>query len=237
MFCYSAAAQKFIMPNEVLMNRIYVQYNDSIVETYYYKGDKEIKAKEDVVYYWYAARDIKHTRGGYEGKILHGKYTMFYANKDLHTKGTFNYGVKIGKWEYWYAGGEIKCREQWKNGLLDGIVIKYTNRGLVSTKKTYRKGKLNGWSYYYDEKKGLTEKEYFEEGVSAKKEFFTLNDKGKLVKVSDNPDKKNKEEKTPKANKKKQENTPVENKKPKKNKKAKIKIQRYNELQPGGQGI
>ncbi|WP_440236608.1 toxin-antitoxin system YwqK family antitoxin [Cytophaga sp.] len=225
-------------PDKILMNRIYVQYSDSIIETYYYSGDKKIKEKDNLVYYWYAANDIKRTQGAYEGKILHGKCVMFYNNKDLLAKGMFKYGVKTGIWRYWYKGGKLKSKEIWKDGLLTGVSFSYDKDGNLQAKKTYKKGKLNGWVYYYDSKGLLSRKECFQDGKPTRSIVYTINDKGKAVAEKEKKEEKaDKEEKAGKKffffKRKPKEEKPA---KTKKERKSKIKIQRYHQVSPGGQG-
>ena len=238
-FCtISILAQNISDPNKIVMNRIYVQYSDSIVETHYYSGEKKIKEKDNLVYYWYAANDIKQTQGAYEGKILHGACVMFYNNKDLLSKGSFKYGIKTGVWKYWYKGGKLKSKEIWKNGILSGVKMSYNKNGTVQTKATYKKGILHGWTYHYDSNGLLKEKELFEKDKSSKKIIYTINSKDKAVPEKKNKDKKAENESESKKGffKKKPKSEDGKAPKIKKEKKNKIKIQRYHEVQPGGQG-
>ncbi|ABG60430.1 conserved hypothetical protein [Cytophaga hutchinsonii ATCC 33406] len=226
-------------------NRVYVQYTDSTVEAFCYRGDKNIKTQDNLFYYWYAAQQIKHTRGGYEGKILHGTYTMFYYNKDLLAKGNFKYGLKHGEWKSWHQGGEIKSKEKWRKGVLVGKAYYYSNKGRIQRERNIKPTSGNGYIVYYGEDGILTSKSIYKNNTVSKEINYQKNDKGKLVEVK--PEKvKSEKEKTQKGKSKKEKSkngSKEENKqkteKPvreKKQKVPKIKIQKYRQISPGGIG-
>jgi antitoxin component YwqK of YwqJK toxin-antitoxin module len=242
-FSMNLHAQNFEDPMTGVINRVYVQYPDSLVEAFYYRGDKKIKTKDELFYYWHSAQNIKHTRGAFEGKLLHGNFTAFYYNKDLLTKGAFKYGLKQGEWKSWYQGGERKSKEKWRKGKLIGTANYYGKNGKVQReRKLSRSG--NGYVLYYDENGILTSKEYYKNNALDKKNNYQLNKKGKLVEVKPEKTKtkkiKSKEnsERESKFKRKKvpKENLQKEDKKDKGKRSPKIKIQKYRHVSPGGIG-
>ena len=212
------------------MNRIYVQYPDSIVETFYYRGEKNIPTRDNMVYYWYAANDIKRTRGSFDGKLLHGTYTVFYSNKDLLGKGTFRYGLKKGSWQSWYPRGEIKSREQWSKGVLHGTCMYYSSTGMLLRKRVYKNASGSGCETIYEDGHICSVKHY--EGSTLQQEqLYEKNSKGRYVPVKTEKAAKTRAAKKGKINKA-EEKVPKQQKAPK----TKIKIQHFKQIVPGGQG-
>lgn len=221
-----------------LTNRVYVHYTDSLVETYYYRGEKKIKTRSDAFYYWYASQDIKHTRGSFSGKILQGPYIIYYTNKDLHTKGTFKYGLKHGKWQTWYPGGEIKSREKWSKGNRLGTAYHYSVNGMLQRKRKYIKS-TEEIETVYDSTGHISAVNYFQHHTLKKQVVYTINNKGRSVPIKSA--KKPRKEKTPKVKTQdpgSETEKPVKVPKEKKAKrsKEKIKVQRFRQIVPGGQG-
>ncbi len=68
-------------------------------------------------YWWYSAGTIHATEGGYEGKLLNGKYQEFYANKNLQEEGFFKKGLKDGCWKTWNFEGTLTETTFWKKGV------------------------------------------------------------------------------------------------------------------------
>lgn len=234
-FSIRSNAQNFKDPTIGISNRVYVQYTDSLIETFCYRGEKKIKTRDELFYYWYAAQDIKHTRGAYEGKILHGTYTVFYYNKDLLTKGNFKYGLKDGQWKSWHQGGELKSKEQWKNGHIVGMAYYYHPNGKLKSHRKYTDQFGSGHQADYDLIGNLISKKYYKKKELVKEVKYHQNDKDKTVVTK--PEKVKKVKKG-KDNKKVQEGVgEVPNKKAKKSKKQpKVKIQKFRQVSPGGIG-
>lgn len=234
------SAQNFKDPMIGVTNRIYVQYTDSIVETYYYRGEKNIKLNDELFYFWYAARDIKRTRGAFEGKLLHGKYAMFYYNKDLLSKGQFKYGLKDGEWKSWYQGGEIKSKEKWHKGKIVGVAYYYNSKGIIQKKRKYTDTKGGLIVSSYNTQGGITSVEYYKKNTLVKTDNYQLNAKGKYEVVKPEKAKKNKVKNKKAKTKVTKEAKPKEKKsndgKKSKSKTPKIKIQKYRQVVPGGAG-
>jgi len=240
LFSLNAPAQNdfnFKDPTTGISNRVYVQYTDSIVETFYYRGGKKIKTNDELLYFWYAARDIKHTRGAFEGKLLHGKYTMFYYNKDLLAKGEFKYGLKYGVWKSWYKGGEIKKKEKWCKGRIVGTAYYYSAAGVIQQKKKYTDKKGSRIITNYNAQGGILSKEYYSKNKLVNTITYQLNSKGKYVVSKPEKEKKTKIKKTKeKESKKKTKEKKAPKVKEKKSKTPKIKIQKFRQVVPGGIG-
>jgi antitoxin component YwqK of YwqJK toxin-antitoxin module len=246
-FVFNLTAQDLKDPLTGMINRVYVQYGDSLAEAYYYRGDKTIKPKDDNIYYWYGVQDFKHTRGGFDGKILHGEFVMFYRNKDLLSKGNFKYGLKQGEWKTWYIGGERKSKEKWHNGKLIGSAYYYGLNGKLNVlKKVNRNG--NGSIVYYDKEGKLSSKEYYNKNVLVKNNDYQLNKKGKSIEIKLKKEKNKTKDKSERKqlfnfkklfHKKNQSDQPlngVKKQKEKKTKSPKVKIIKFRQISPGGIG-
>lgn len=106
---------------------------------------KKTRISESVLYHWYSSNHIHVTRGGFGGKLLHGKYAQFqYPDKNLLEQGEFWKGKKNGVWKSWYSHGEVKQRVRWKNGKLHGRFNEYNKEGEIIRSGRYRKNKLHG---------------------------------------------------------------------------------------------
>jgi antitoxin component YwqK of YwqJK toxin-antitoxin module len=81
------------------------------------------RIKHDNRYYWYTPRKVISTKGGYDGKILHGVYKEFYEHRQLRQKGEFKFGLKSGKWNTWDDQGEITSIKRFKKGYLHGKIL------------------------------------------------------------------------------------------------------------------
>lgn len=156
------------MPTIDALNRVILNHKDSIIYAHLLPDDesKKITASDKYWYNWYAQHDIKETRGGFDGKLLHGQYTEFYENKNLKKKGIFKKGLKKGKWKSWYKDGQLSEIVYYKNGLKDGKFILFNTSG-----EQVAKGK-------YD--KGVKKKERVKEEKKEKKDTVGVSDKKEI---------------------------------------------------------
>jgi hypothetical protein len=76
----AALAQKYIEPDKLKQFNVTVNHPDYTIKTQMLTQNKEIKVNNERIYMWYASQKIMETKGGYEGKLIHGKYTAFYLN-------------------------------------------------------------------------------------------------------------------------------------------------------------
>ncbi|MBC7488000.1 MAG: hypothetical protein H7282_14760 [Cytophagaceae bacterium] len=148
-----------------LNNRVTINYQDYMVYAHFTRDERTIHIDDDKYYYWFAYNDIKKTRGGYDGKILHGLYTAFYMNKNLKEKGKFHYGLKKGEWKEWYRNGELKGKGFYKKGERNKSFTTYYNNGRVKQKGTYKKGLLNKKLKSYDSSGVWIKTERYKKGV------------------------------------------------------------------------
>ena len=128
----------------LINNEISINYPDSTVFAEVYHGEKEIKPKIDRYYIWYRANDIKITKGGFDGRLIHGDYIVYYHDKSLKEKGQVNKGQKKGRWIRWYQNGEISEIVHWKKGLQHGNFQTFDHKGKLESEGKYQKGKLHG---------------------------------------------------------------------------------------------
>jgi hypothetical protein len=102
------------------------------------------KARPDHTYHWYSANAIHTTRGGFSGKLLHGKYTEYYPNKNLKRQGKYQSGMTTGTWREWNAAGEPLNVYTWKDGRLSGPFSQYDGRGKLLEEGSYANNLPNG---------------------------------------------------------------------------------------------
>ncbi|MFL5731298.1 MAG: toxin-antitoxin system YwqK family antitoxin [Cytophagaceae bacterium] len=144
---FSVSAQKgFELPGS---QRVVLNYIDHVVYANILHEESKIKVDDDKYYYWYNANDIKTTRGGYDGKLLHGNYTEYYPNKNLKQKGEFKYGLKVGEWRNWNISGEFEEIYNWKKGVLHGKFKIYDSKGTLVKTGSYKQGNLDGKQRVY----------------------------------------------------------------------------------------
>nr|WP_295929054.1 hypothetical protein [uncultured Dyadobacter sp.] len=125
--------------------RVTIHTDTTVTQAQVMPGGRKIKTAESVLYHWYSSNHIHMTRGGFGGKLLHGKYARFrYPEKGLLEQGAFWKGRKNGSWKSWYGNGEMKQNVRWKNGRMHGHFYEYNNAGEIIRAGRYRKDKLHG---------------------------------------------------------------------------------------------
>jgi len=147
----SMNSMKYFKQYDVPINRnITINYGDYFVYVNILEDDPDINAKEHLFYYWYGANDVKRTKGGYSGKLLHGAYTEYYPNKDLKGQGMFRYGLKHGEWKSWHQSGEYDEISYWKHGMKHGLARFYNDKGELIRESNYKNDELHGKTKVYD---------------------------------------------------------------------------------------
>lgn len=134
---------------------------------------KTHKAKEDkfLEYYWYKGNKIHITQGGFDGKLLHGDFKVYYENTgDLKRKGEFKYGVRVGTWKEWYPNGKLEKVIEWKKGLQHGLVMEFDSLGRTTMEGNYKKGEKHGWFEYYDSEGKTVKRIKYRNGEEKKSE-------------------------------------------------------------------
>lgn len=127
----------------------------------------------DRSYYWYSGGKIKITQGGYSGKLLNGRYSEFYLNKNLKEQGYFNKGLKNEVWKSWNENGVLIQTVTWKNGLRNGEFILFDAKGTIKQKGSYRNDMLDGKQFNYQGKDSVQVVTYHDGKIApAKKGSF-----------------------------------------------------------------
>lgn len=201
------AAQKYIEPAKLKHFNITVNFEDYTVKTQMLSTSKAIKPNNDLTYMWYAAQKLIETKGGYDGKLIHGTYKSFYLNNQLREEGQMYYGLKNRAWKSWYADGKLKELITWRKGRKNGRYYLYNDLGQLMAKSNFKNDKLHGKFYTYSGNGTVAEIHRYKNGVERIK---------------------NQKVKTAKA--KKSTSTPPNQKaaKPKKEKKIKVKKESKN---------
>ena len=114
MFPFFAKAQK--MPEIKAMNRVILHRGDTVFEFYTSQPPKKLKVDTARYYSWYRQDSIIVTQGGFAGKLLHGRFTVLFPNKNLMQEGYYKYGLKDGTWKVWNKDGELISTITWTNG-------------------------------------------------------------------------------------------------------------------------
>lgn len=222
---HSASAQKPIEYDKIKAFNIVVNYTDCTVKTQMLKDTKKIEAKEDYVYHWYTSNKIMNTKGGYDGKLLHGYYKCFYLNSNLKESGSFKYGVKTGEWRNWAEDGKLKEIVNWKKGKKNGKYKLFNPVGDLIAESNFKDDKLNGKFKTYSSGKLIETLKYKNGELVVKKQKTPKQVKEKKVKEpkvkKEKDTSKNSEEvKKPDTKKKKE---PKKQKEPKSGKEKKKK--------------
>jgi hypothetical protein len=132
------------------LNRIILNRSDTIYQFYTIKPtDKSSGVKESDYYYWFRPDTILVTRGGFDGKLLHGEYRSFYPNKNLKENGRFEYGLKTGEWKSWFSNGELQAVSKWHTGKKEGRFQEFSPNGQLLRAGYYRNNKLYGYLTTY----------------------------------------------------------------------------------------
>jgi hypothetical protein len=126
-------------------HRIVIHNDTSAVEAEVLHAEEKIRIRNSTYYTWVAGGRIHVTKGGYDGRLLHGPYAMFtYPEKNLVQKGSFHNGAKSGLWTTWYPNGEVKENMHWKAGKRNGSFEEFNDNGFRSRQGRYRNNELNG---------------------------------------------------------------------------------------------
>ncbi|MBY0426787.1 MAG: hypothetical protein K2Q22_14220 [Cytophagales bacterium] len=153
---------------QLIKTRIAFDTPDSSVYAHVMEYDAKVHPDESKFYYWFKAGQIKKSRGGFDGRLLHGQYTVFLFNKNLKEKGNFAKGLKSGQWLTWHPNGELKVSANWSRGYLTGKYATWDANGKLLSKGFYLKDKKNGkWAFYQPD--GTVEFKKYKKDVEVKK--------------------------------------------------------------------
>lgn len=196
----NAFSQSYVEPDKLKSFNITVNYDDYTVKTQMLSQVKKINVNNELTYLWYASQKIIETKGGYEGKLIHGKYTSFYLNNQLREKGLVKFGLKHKEWKYWYPDGKLKEIINWRNGKKSGVYLLYNDYGKLMAKSRFKNDKLHGKFYTYSANGVVTDKRRYKNGEEVVRKVKVK----KEPKVKDN----NTEPKPAKKEKRKKDHTP-----------------------------
>ena len=96
------SAQKIEELEYVLTQSVSVEFEEYNLKAHILAETKRIRINDDYYYTWYKSGNVKRTRGGYTGKLLHGVCISYYLDKSLKSKGNYLYGLKDGVWKHWW---------------------------------------------------------------------------------------------------------------------------------------
>lgn len=144
---------------------ITVNADDHIAKTRMLSAAQNIRISNDKVYMWYTSQKLIETRGGFDGKLIHGPYRSFYLNNQLMEQGEICYGLRHGEWKYWYADGRLKEVISWKKGLKHGGYTVYNEQGYVMARGHFKRDKLHGSFCTYSSTGKMLEKKKYRNGA------------------------------------------------------------------------
>ncbi len=139
---------------------VYVNYELYSVRAYVLRDNGRTVANNALTYFWYGANAIQQTRGGFDGKLLHGDYKAFYLDNNLKEAGKFAKGLKTGEWKTWHAGGKLAEIIHYRKGLRHGMYESFDEQGKPVLVAHYRNGQLHGEMMTYRDGKVVNKRLY-----------------------------------------------------------------------------
>lgn len=161
LFC----AQRAIDPDKIRQFNVTINQEDQIVKTQILKDPKKIHIDNEATYMWYTSNQLVETKGGYDGKLLHGYYKAFFFNNQLREMGQMRYGLKHRKWRYWYSNGMLREIITWKNGRKCGAYAIYNDQGMLMARGRFKNDLLSGRFQTFDLNGKVTETKYYRNGT------------------------------------------------------------------------
>lgn len=212
-FITAVGAQIPIEPSKIKSFNITVNHDDCTIKTQMLASNKKIDAKSELTYLWYSSQKIMETKGGYDGKLIHGFYKSFYLNNQLKEQGTIRYGVKHKEWKFWYADGKLRELITWKNGVKSGKYCIYNDMGQLMAKGNFKNDKLHGSFFTYNSNGGIIDKKKYKNGTEiVPKPKRVKEKKQKVLKSEKEENEKPKKEKKSKSKKQNSKTDLKENK-------------------------
>ena len=181
LFSYSLSyfSQSGVEPSKMKQFNITINFDDYTVKTQMLSHPKDISVNNDRTYMWYASQKIIETKGGYDGKLIHGTYRSFYLNNQLKEQGEIKYGLRNKEWKYWYADGKLKEVINWKKGVKNGSYYLYNDYGQLMAKGNFKQDKLNGKFYTYGPNGNVVDKKKYKKGDEIQPKIKTKKEKNK----------------------------------------------------------
>jgi hypothetical protein len=157
-------SQQGLEPSQFKQFNITINFDDYTVKTQMLKENKNIRVNNDCMYMWYGSQKIIETKGGYDGRLIHGTYRAFYLNDQLKEQGQIKYGLRNKEWKYWYPDGKLKEVITWKKGVKNGAYYLYNDYGQLVAKSHFKNDKLHGNFYTYGPTGKITDKKKYKKG-------------------------------------------------------------------------
>lgn len=157
-------SQRFVEPEKMKQFNIIVNYSDYTVKTQILKENKKTSPNADLTYAWYTSQKIIETKGGFDGKLIHGYYRAFYLNDQLKESGEYRFGVKNSLWKSWYPDGKLKEITRWRRGIKTGEFSLYNDDGRIMVKGRFKEGKLHGRLYAFGNDGKISSVQKFKNG-------------------------------------------------------------------------
>lgn len=141
-------------------DKVRIIFSDKIIQAYLepLKGSPIIYSDRN--YYWYSANQIFITQGGFEGRVLNGKYIEYYLDKSLKTQGYFKNGLKDGIWKNWNQNSKLTDIINWENGFKYGKYKLFDDSGKLVEEGSFRRNFLHGWNKKYLKKDSISTHNY-----------------------------------------------------------------------------
>ena len=156
----SGAQEKLEM---AALNRVTINHGDTLYQFYAVKIPQKKKFDEEKTYYWFVKDTILVTQSGHDGKLLHGKFHVFYPNKNLMEEGQFKYGLKTGLWKSWHPNGLLRQTVNWMNGSINGNFEEFDQTGRKIRSGSYKNNLFTGHVMVYLQNGG-SQRIYYQNG-------------------------------------------------------------------------
>jgi MORN repeat variant len=149
MFVFVCLAQR---PSQETNARPY-RTDSTDVYLHLYEVNEKVKVKDctSCLFHWFKNGKIQTTRGGYDGRLLHGNFSELYLNGALKQQGEFKKGLKDGEWRQWHDNGELLVLSKYKSGKLFGDYSEFDRAGKLIRSMTYKNGLPHGRAFTYSD--------------------------------------------------------------------------------------
>lgn len=158
--------QQYVEPSKLKTFSIIVNNDDHTIKSSMLNSKRKISTSDlNQNFMWYANHKIFETKGGYDGRLIHGEYRSFFLNGQLRAVGTVRYGLKIKKWKYWHPNGTINEIVSWKRGKKNGTYSIYDELGYLLAKGYFRNDRLHGRFKTYSRQGKVIDKKKYRNGI------------------------------------------------------------------------
>lgn len=156
---------------EQVQNRITINHDNGEKEVFTVTP-KTTKARSQRLYHWYQSQRVQQTQGGYTGKLLHGNYNRYAANKQLMLQGTYKKGLADGNWKEWRPNHRLVKEERWRKGRQNGKATHYDEQGNLLLQGKLKDGKWHGKVWTLDTSDSSYHYNYYARGAQISREEY-----------------------------------------------------------------